>query len=115
MLVSAAIEPYRKSYGNARSSSATTPGSIGSDRRTASPRYTCVPGVHAYAARGSRTRSRSTVTARPARRSAADRPRHGIARLDAQPAALPANRLAQVAKLVLYEAVDPIARLAHGL
>src|ERR1700722_414328 len=54
MLVSAAIDPYRKSYGNARNNSATATGSALADCMTASPRNTCVPGVHAKAADGVR-------------------------------------------------------------
>src|SRR3954469_21894400 len=53
MLVSAAIDPYRKSYGNARSRSPMLGGSSVIERMTASPRKTCVPGVHAQACEGS--------------------------------------------------------------
>src|SRR5688572_3859406 len=114
MLVSAAIEPYRKSYGNAWRTSATAPGSCGSDRSTASPRYTCVPGVQAYAVSGSRTTSSRAATTRPARRIAG-RPIQPDRRSDAQAPALAANRFAKVAKLVLNESIDAVARLADRL
>src|SRR5678809_374931 len=64
MLVSAAIEPYRKSYGNSLSSAATAGGSKLMDRMTASPRKTCVPGVHACATAGA-TISASTANTAP--------------------------------------------------
>src|SRR5215212_8754036 len=52
MLVSAAIEPYRKFAGNAASSSAMFPGRSARFRSTASPRNTWVPGVHAHSGAG---------------------------------------------------------------
>jgi hypothetical protein len=67
MLVSAAIDPYKKSYGNARKRSAIVAGSRLTDRMTASPKNTWVPGVHAYAVAGVRattTTARTTITAR---------------------------------------------------
>ena len=73
-----------------------------------------MPGVQAYAACGSRTTSSSASATRPARRSAG-RPRRCTSCLDAQAAALPTNRLAQVAKLVLDQAIDAVARFAHRL
>src|SRR5579862_8555642 len=62
MLVSAAIDPYRKSYGNARSRSAMAAGNRPTDRMTASPRNTWVPGVHAYAAAGVRATTTTAMT-----------------------------------------------------
>src|SRR5215218_2412644 len=82
------------------------PGSVVSARSTASPRYTCVPGVQAYAALGSST-SRSSATMTTAADRSTGRPR---ARSHAEAAALAANRLA---KLALYEPIDALARLAH--
>src|SRR6185369_12551103 len=113
MLVSAAIDPYRKSYGKARSRSPMAAGSWASERRTASPRYTWVPGVQAYAAFGSNATSRTAAPRRPAARSAARPMRRRV--LDPEPAPLAAERLTEVAKLVLDEAVDPFAGLAHRL
>ena len=73
-----------------------------------------MPGVHAYAACGRRTTSSRAAATRPAARSAG-RPRRSCVRLDAQPPALPANRLAKVTELVLNEPVDAVTRLTHGL
>ena len=70
MLVSAAIDPYRKSNGNSRSSAATAGGRTASDRMTASPRKTCVPGVHACAAPGVSAMAITTTSSHPATRRA---------------------------------------------
>src|SRR4051812_6012995 len=118
MLVSAAIEPYRKSYGNARSNSAIATGSRSSDRITASPRKTCVPGVHAYAADGSSTSAAaasSTMTARSRGRGnrcsrcsrCASRP------LDPQPLPLSPQGTTEIAQLGLDHVIDRLLRLAE--
>lgn len=62
ILVSAAIDPYRKSDGNAASSSASCGGSSVRFRRTASPRKTCVPGVHAHKVFGVTRNARHATT-----------------------------------------------------
>src|SRR3954471_21372449 len=115
MLVSAAIEPYRKSYGNARSNSAIATGSRSSDRITASPRKTCVPGVHAYAADGSSTSAApasSTMTATARARGnrcsrCASRP------LDPQPLALSSQGTTEIAQLGLDHVINRFLRLAE--
>src|SRR5690242_12617825 len=104
MLVSAAIEPYRKSYGYASSSSAMWPGSMASERSTASPRNTCVPGVHACAVPGRRAMSRRASALAPTA-------------LDAQPPPTPANRLAKILQLsrdrILDCALGGVEVVAH--
>src|SRR5688572_6247646 len=68
MLVSAAMDPYRKFAGNAASNSAMLPGTRLRLRNTASPRNTCVPGVHAHSGAGVSTiASTSTIAHRRAR------------------------------------------------
>src|SRR6478672_554548 len=113
MLVSAAMEPYRKSYGNAERSSATLEGSSESDRITASPRKMCVPGVQAWATDGvsmssSRTAD-STLAAETARDEARDIPRA----LNADALTLPAYCFAEIVELVLHHIVDGFARGIH--
>src|SRR4051812_16709087 len=67
-------------------------------RSTASPRRTCVPGVHAHAASGS---SVSNTTAPTSARTAV---------LEAELLALPPDRPAQVVELGLDEIIDGLAR-----
>src|SRR5512143_4337371 len=110
MLVSAAIDPYKKSYGNSRSSSATAAGSNTSERMTASPRKTCVPGVQACARLG------VIATAMIATmRHWTTRPKAGVPRLasDAKALPLPPNRSAQILELRLHHVVDRLASAAH--
>src|SRR3954466_7143630 len=115
MLVSAAIEPYTKSYGKARSNSAIATGSRSSDRITASPRKTCVPGVHAYAADGSNTSAApasSTMTARS--RGRANRCSRFASRpLDPQPLPLSPQGTTEIAQLGLDHVIDRLLRLAE--
>src|SRR5262245_59297483 len=107
MLVSAAIDPYKKSYGNSRSSSATDGVSTASERMAASPRNTCVPGVHACATAGVSTRiasaTRTSGAARAARRRC----------LDAKTLALAPHGATQVAELVCHGVIDCVACLPH--
>src|SRR5689334_3642825 len=107
MLVSAAIDPYKKSYGNSLSSSATATGRTDSERITASPRNTCVPGVHACAIAGvmASTNTASAVTRRTVRAPCA---RGG--RLDAKTLALAPNGTPQILELRLDRVVDRILR-----
>src|SRR5712671_1812325 len=104
MLVSAAIEPYRKPLGKARSRSATIAGSWSSARSTASPRYTWVPGVHACAMPGSSAIITSARAARPPSRAS-----NLSVPSDAQPLPLPAERTTEVSQLRTDEAVDALA------
>src|SRR5690349_9693154 len=111
MLVSAAIDPYRKSYGNSLSRAAMLGGRNWSERITASPRKTCVPGVQAWATAGATTTkaaaSQTHVGTRRARRD-------GRARGTLHPKTLPLspNRPAQVFQLRLNGIVDRLARAA---
>src|SRR5688572_8535097 len=68
------------------------PGSSVAARNTASPRKTCVPGVHAHAVSGSNIRSANAPMM-----------------LNAKLLALPANGLAEAAELAVHEVVDRIA------
>src|SRR5689334_15255254 len=99
MLVSAAIEPYKKSYGNSLNSAATLGGSSCSERITASPRNTCVPGVQACATAGAATMNttanQTQVGTRPARRVR----RADFGTSDSKALALPPNRPAQILEL----------------
>src|ERR1700694_2533028 len=119
MLVSAAIEPYRKSYGNAASSSEMLDGRSGSERITASPRKMCVPGVHACATAGvSISASRTASASQPADTTRGVKRRIAPA-LDPDALTLPANGLSKISQLVLHDIVDRVARgidvLAHLL
>src|SRR5690349_4560194 len=104
MLVSAAIEPYKKSNGNSRNSSATASGRTASDRITASPRKTWVPGVQAWA-RAGETAIIETINAAKRRTSRDDRARAGRL-LDAKALPLPPNRASKVLQLGLHGVVD---------
>src|SRR4051812_14902924 len=112
MLVSAAMEPYKKSYGNSVNNAATAGGSTASDRMTASPRNTCVPGVHACATAGART---STSIATPAH-APTRRALHVVRlALDAKTLALPPNGTAKVLELRLDRVIDRRAGSAQVL
>src|SRR5687767_5510824 len=120
MLVSAAIEPYRKSYGKAWSSDATAGGSEGSDRSTASPSMMCVPGVHAHASAGSSATSSSAAAVSCTARTRADRagdrcPRPVTARSDAELPPLALDRLAEILQLGFDRLGDALARFLHEL
>src|SRR5688572_9769883 len=102
MLVSAAMDPYRKSYGNAARSSATLCGSNASERSTASPRNTWVPGVHANAGDGNTAIATTAIAAAITRGIAAVRTPVGPrVTLYAEPFALTTNGLPQIAQLRL--------------
>src|SRR5690348_11426712 len=112
MLVSAAIEPYRKSYGNSLNSAATLGGRNWSERITASPRNTWVPGVHAWAAAGATARSTSAShsdrgTENRQRRRAAPRT------LDPKALAPAADRPSQILELRRHGLVDRVAGRAR--
>src|SRR3954464_4360897 len=106
MLVSAAIDPYRKSYGNAASSSAMLDGRSGSERITASPRKMCVPGVQAWATAGVSTNANSTASARPPAEAGRDVARRIECALDPDPLALPTNGFAKIVQLFLDDIID---------
>src|SRR5213082_1298379 len=109
MLVSAAIEPYRKSYGKADSSSAMLEGRSASERMTASPRKICVPGVHACATAGARTSaSRIASATRPAETARGDA-RTMSGGLDPDSLALTADRFAEIVQLVFDDVIDRVA------
>src|SRR6266480_4872507 len=113
MLVSAAIEPYRKSYGYAESSSATLEGSSASDRMIASPRKMCVPGVQAWATAGVNTSASNTASATRPAENARDEAR-GIPRaLDPDALTLPPHCFAEVVQLVFHGVVDRILGGIH--
>src|SRR3954470_2439183 len=102
MLVSAAIDPYKKSYGNSVSRAAIVGGRTASERMTASPRKTCVPGVHACATAGATIRTRTATRApAPMRRAL-----HARLASDTKTLALPPNRSAEVLELRLDHVVD---------
>src|SRR5688572_11567875 len=96
------------------------PGSNVRDRKTASPRKTCVPGVHAQATSG-----RSTRIAKAPARDGSRRPTHETnderrkGCLDAKLFSPATNRAAQILELGLNEIVDRFARgfevVAHPL
>src|SRR5450759_4894446 len=110
MLVSAAIEPYRKSYGNADSSSAMLEGRSASERMTASPRKMCVPGVQACAMAGVSTSASSTASAiRPAE-TARGEARTIPSDLDPDALTLPPDCFSEIVQLVLHDVVDRVAR-----
>src|SRR5512138_635659 len=109
MLVSAAIEPYKKSNGNSLSSAAIAGGNAASDRMTASPRNTCVPGVQACATPGA---TMSVARAMSAQRRSG---RLGDRRLvvsDPKPLSLPFDGAPQILQLGLHRIVDCLARMA---
>src|SRR6476646_5713594 len=114
MLVSAAIDPYKKSYGNSLSSAATVGGSSWSERMTASPRKTCVPGVQACATAGAITTS-TTASQRQVGTRAAPPRRAGRRTSDPKALALSPNRAAQVLELRLDGFVDGVARAPRVL
>src|SRR6476646_7565050 len=109
MLVSAAIDPYKKSYGNSLSSAATVGGSSWSERMTASPRKTCVPGVQACATAGAITTS-TTASQRHGGTRAARPRRAGRRTSDPKAFALSPNRAAQILELGLHRVIDGLAR-----
>src|ERR1041385_4258000 len=110
MLVSAAIDPYRKSYGNSLNSAAMPGGRNCSDRMTASPRKTCVPGVHACATAGATT-TRTAASQRLLGTRRARRPRRARrAMLHSKPLALSPDGTAEVLELRLDGVVDRLAR-----
>src|SRR5450759_5730888 len=109
MLVSAAIEPYRKSYGNADSSSAMLEGRSASERMTASPRKMCVPGVHACATAGVSTSASSTATATRAAETARGDARTIPSDLDPDALTLPPDCFSEIVQLVLDDVVDRVA------
>src|SRR6185436_1023464 len=106
MLVSAAIDPYRKSYGNSRNNSATTTGTSASERMTASPRKTCVPGVQACATAGATAMARTTNTAQ--RRTLREPRAFGTA-LNTETLALAPHGAPEILELRLDDIVDRLA------
>src|SRR4051812_40043037 len=106
MLVSAAIDPYKKSYGNPRKSSATATGSTASERITASPRNTCVPGVHACATVGE---TMSTTAASAAMRRTFRHSLFGFV-LDPKSFPLTTNRTPKILELGFDCLVDGFTR-----
>src|SRR5262249_47555715 len=115
MLVSAAIDPYRKSCGNSRNSAAMPAGSSASECITASPRNTCVPGVHACATPGvSATATRATSTNAVAFHTHRRRDgRAAIRCLDPKTLSLAAYRALEIVQLGLDDVVDRVARPAE--
>src|SRR5688500_12215062 len=110
MLVSAAIDPYRNSCGKARRSSPMLPGSIVAARKTASPRKTCVPGVHAHAVSGTRSSNPSLpATTNHGRRTLTNHVRR-TGRSDPKLLALTTNRLPKTVELGVHELIDHLAR-----
>src|ERR1035437_8763 len=69
MLVSAAMDPYRKSCGCARRTAATAGGRSAALRSTASPSRMWVPGVHAHATVGMSATNASAPSASRQRRA----------------------------------------------
>src|SRR5215831_4402628 len=114
MLVSAAIEPYKKSYGNSLNNAATLGGSSCRERITASPRNTCVPGVQACATAGASTTNTTANQRQVGTRTGRPPPgrRAGRRRSDPKTFALPPNRPAQVLELGFDGLVDRLARAA---
>src|SRR5215207_9241093 len=113
MLVSAAIDPYKKSYGNAASRSATAAGNSGNERSTASPRKTCVPGVHANAGDGNSAMATMATRAATTRVIAVARtPRGPDVTLYAEAFALTTDRFAEIAELRFHDVGD---RLTSGI
>src|ERR1700682_2457192 len=110
MLVSAAIDPYRKSYGKAASSSEMLDGSSGSERITASPRKMWVPGVHACATAGVSISASRTASARQPPDTARGVERRIWPALDPDALTLPANGFPKISQLVLHDVVDCVAR-----
>src|SRR5215467_12079145 len=115
MLVSAAIEPYRKSYGNSLNRAATLGGSSCSERMTASPRKTCVPGVQACATPGATTTKTIANQTQVGTRNGWPDRRAGPGMSDPKAFALPANRAAQIFELGFDRVVDRFARAADVL
>src|SRR5689334_20845158 len=84
---------------------------------TASPRKTCVPGVHACATDGARTNTHKPSSA--TRAAVRHRERRGRRRLDAKALALAPNGTAQILELRLHRVVDGVTRapdvVAHAI
>ena len=86
-------------------------GSRGSDRSTASPRNTCVPGVHANAGAGSKAMTTSAIATGAAIAIAWERQPVGPRlTLYAETLALTPDCLAQVAKLRFHHVGNCVAR-----
>src|SRR3954470_24264678 len=107
MLVSAAIEPYKKSNGNSRNSSATATGRTASERITASPRKTCVAGVHAWARDGETAIMRTINAAK--RRTFRDACAGTGTLLDAKALPLSTNRAPKIFQFGLDGVIDCFA------
>src|SRR5512140_2944580 len=114
ILVSAAMLPYRKSYGKAEMSSDTELGRSESERMIASPRKMCVPGVHAYAAAGV---TAIAMTAMPTTHSmkTAGCLTDSRFKLDTDPLPLTANGFAEIIHLRTYDVIDRFARAVDVL
>ena len=111
MLVSAAIEPYRKSCGNAARRAAIAGGRLASERSTASPRNMCVPGAHAYASDGNSAMARNATAHHTAIRR--NRDAEGCAMavpLDPHALSLAPDGLPKVRQFVSHRIVDGFAR-----
>ncbi len=80
------------------------------ERMTASPRKTCVPGVHAYAVAGVRATTATATSRISAARLAT---RSGRSILEMETRALFFESLAQCLELVIDGAVDGVARRVH--
>ena len=107
MLVSAAMEPYKKSNGNSLSSAAIAGGSAASERITASPRKTCVPGVQAYATPGA---TMSVATAMSAQRRSRRLAGRRLVVSDPKPLSLPFDGAPQILQLGVHRIVDCLSR-----
>lgn len=89
-------------------------GSRGSDRSTASPRKTCVPGVHANAGVGNNATTTRAIAMAPATGNAALRQPDGPrVTLYAEPLALASDGFAQISKLRLHHVGHRLARCFH--
>src|SRR5688572_23872709 len=86
-----------------------TPGSAASACRTAWPRKTCVPGVHAYAGVGT---SATRASPRTSARATSAGPRIA-ARSDAESLPLPADRLPEIVQLLFDDVADRLTRLVQ--
>src|SRR5690348_16882982 len=92
------------------------PGNKSSERMTASPRNTCVPGVQAYAAVGSRTSTaaaRTSINPIEPRRVVAVCARVGGRGLDAESLPLSTQGATQVVQLLLDHIIDGLLRLSQ--
>src|SRR5918993_791439 len=86
-------------------------GSIASERRTASPRKTCVPGGHANAGDGKRGMATMAITAATTRGIAAGRAPIGLrVTLYAEALALTTDGFAEIAQLGLDDVRDGLTR-----